>query len=208
MKTHLWLLAVLGFGVTACAGDGASRVPASQPPLYPPAVFAHRVSTSEITVYWNCARPEPDVLRVEGVVQNTGGGSIQYAEVEIVSVDARDRTIASVGAPVRDAILQTNQISPFQLTLRTVGAETRIDLYYQYRAQTRLGLGVAQAYREQFRARDVCSESQHRVPKPQSGLPSFDAPLRQPNPHTDWATIVPRTGPFPTGTALSKDLDA
>ena len=160
----LWMVAV---GAAACAVDGAPRVPASQPPLYPPAVFAHRVSTSEITVYWNCARPEPDVLRVEGVVQNTGGGSIQYAEVEIVSVDARDRTIASVGAPVRDAILQTNQISPFQLTLRMVGAETRIDLYYVYRAQTRFGFGVGQAYREQFRARDVCSESQHRVPKPQ-----------------------------------------
>jgi hypothetical protein len=167
MKTHLWLLVVFGLGVTACAGGGASRAPASQPPLYPPAVFAHRVGTSEITVYWNCARPEPDVLRVEGVVQNTGGGSIQYAEVEIVSVDARDRAIASVGAPVRDAILQTNQISPFQLTLRMVGAEARIDLYYVYRAQTRFGFGVGQAYREQFRARDVCSESQHRVPKPQ-----------------------------------------
>jgi hypothetical protein len=148
----LWVVAV---GAAACAVDGASRVPASQPPLYPPAVFAHRVSTSEISVYWNCARPEPDVLRVEGVVQNTGGGSIPYAEVEIVSVDARDRTIASVGAAVRDAILQTNQISPFQLTLRMVGAETRF------------GFGVGQAYREQFRARDVCSESQHRVPKPQ-----------------------------------------
>lgn len=193
MKTHLWLLAALGLGVTACAGDGASGVPASQPALYPPAVFAHRVGTSDLTVYWNCTRSEPDVLRVEGVVQNTGGGSIQYAELEIVSVDARDRTIASVGAPVRDVMLQTNQISPFQLTLRTVGAETRIDLYYVYRAQARSGLGVAPLFREQFRARDVCSESQHRVPKPQSGLPSFDAPRRRPNSHTDWATIVPRS---------------
>ena len=46
------------------------------------------------------------------------------------------------------------------------GGGTRIDLYYVYRAQTRFGFGVGQAYREQFRARDVCSESQHRVPKP------------------------------------------
>jgi hypothetical protein len=167
MKTHLWLLAALGLGVTACASDGASRVPASQAALYPPAVFAHRVSTSEITVYWNCARPEPDVLRVEGVVQNTGGGSIQYAELEIVSVDARDRTIASVEAPVRDVLLPTNQISPFQLTLRMEGAETRIDLYYRYRTRARVGLGVAQSFQEQFRALDVCSESQHSVPKPQ-----------------------------------------
>jgi hypothetical protein len=106
-------------------------------------------------------------LRVDGVVQNTGGGSVQYAEVEIVSVDARDRTIASVRSTVRDAVLQTNQISPFQLGLRTVGAEARIDLYYEYYVRSVFGMGSLQASPQRFRARDVCSETQHRVPKPQ-----------------------------------------
>jgi hypothetical protein len=118
-------------------------------------------------VYWNCTRPEPDALRVDGVVQNTGGGSVQYAEVEIVSVDARDRTIASVRSTVRDAALQTNQISPFQLGLRTVGAETRIDLYYEYHVRSVFGMGSLQVSPQRFRARDICSDTQHRVPKPQ-----------------------------------------
>lgn len=159
------LVAVVLAGCTA--GAPGQAVP-TQPPLYPPAVFAHRVSTTAVTVYWNCAQPEPGALYVEGVVQNTGGGAIQFAEVEVVSVDARDRTIASVRTAVPDVAIQTNRMSPFRLGLRTVGAEARIDLYYEYRARSVFGMGASQMSPERFRARDVCSESQHRVPKPQS----------------------------------------
>jgi hypothetical protein len=158
------LVALLGLGVAACAVDGPTQ---SAPQIYPPAVFAHRVSTTDVSVYWNCTQPEPGALRVEGVVQNTGGGTVQYAEVEIVSVDARDRTIASVRTPVRDLAIQTSQISPFQLGLRTVGAEARIDLYYEYHVRSLLGFGGRQVSPQRFRARDVCSETQHRIPKPQ-----------------------------------------
>lgn len=163
-----WIPAALVLaGLTACATGGPWQAAPSQPPLYPPAVFAHRVSTTAVTVYWNCAQPEPGTLYVEGVVQNTGPGEVRFAEVEIVSVDARDRTIASVRTAVPDVVIQTNQMSPFRLGLRTVGAEARIDLYYEYRVRSFFGMGAAQMSPERFRARDVCSESQHRVPKPQ-----------------------------------------
>lgn len=164
MKARWCLAALLGLGVAGCATEETRQ---SAPQVYPPAVFAHRVSTSDVTVYWNCLQPEADALRLDGVVQNTGGGTVQYATVEIVSVDARDRTIASVQTTVRDLTLQTSQISPFQLGLRTVGAEARIDLYYEYRVRPRFGFGGLQSSTERFRARDVCSETQHRVPKPQ-----------------------------------------
>src|SRR5512134_1829818 len=117
MRPYWQCLGFLAMALTACAANETGRSGQVQPSLYPPAVFAHRVSTSDVTVYWNCTQPESGALQVDGVVQNTGGGSIQYAEVEIVSVDARDRTIASVRSTVRDAVLQTNQISPFQLGL-------------------------------------------------------------------------------------------
>ena len=167
MKMRPWIVAVLGLGMAACATEGTRKSAPTQPALYPPAVFAHRVSTAAVTVYWNCTQPEPGALYVDGVVQNTGGGVVQYAEVEIVSVDARDRTVASVRSAVREVVIQTNQVSPFQLGLRTVGAEARIDLYYEYRVRSVFGLGGAQVFPERFRARDVCSETQHRVPKPQ-----------------------------------------
>jgi hypothetical protein len=168
MKKPLRLVTLLLLGMGACATQETQRSAPAQPPLYPPAVFAHRVSTTAVTVYWNCTHPEPGALSVEGVVQNTGPGEVRYAEVEIVSVDARDRTIASVRTAVPDVVIQTNQMSPFRLGLRTVGAEARIDLYYEYRARSVFGMGASQMSPERFRARDVCSESQHRVPKPQS----------------------------------------
>jgi len=167
MKMRPWIVAILGFGMAACATEGSRPSAPTQPALYPPAVFAHRISTTAVTVYWNCAQPEPGALYVDGVVQNTGAGVVQYAEVEIVSVDARDRTVASVRSAVRDVVIQTNQVSPFQLGLRTVGAEARIDLYYEYRVRSFFGMGASQISPERFRARDVCSETQHRVPKPQ-----------------------------------------
>ncbi len=163
-----WMVPVVLLAMAGCAAQGGRSSAPAQPPLYPPAVFAHRVSTTAVTVYWNCTRPDPGALQVDGVVQNTGGGVVQFAEVEIVSVDAQDRTIASVRSAVRDVQIQTNQISPFQLGLPTVGAEARIDLYYEYRVRSVFGFGATQVSPERFRARDVCSESQHRVPKPQS----------------------------------------
>ncbi len=167
MTIRWWAVTVIAVAATACATDDAWRASTAQPPLYPPAVFAHRVSTTDVSVYWNCVEAEPGALGVDGVVQNTGGGSVQFAEVEIVSVDAGDRAVASVRTAVRDQTLQTNQISPFHLGLRTVGAEARIDLYYEYRVRPHFGLGGFRASPERFRARDICSESQHRVPKPQ-----------------------------------------
>jgi hypothetical protein len=160
------LAAGVCLGVAACAAGVAWESVPPSPAVYPPAAFAHRVSTSDVSVYWNCTRPEPDALRVEGVIQNIGGGVIQYAEVEMVSVDARDRTIAGIRSGVRDPLLQTNQTSPFMLGLRTVGVEARVDLYYEYRLRAQLGPGGYLAP-QRFRARDVCNETQHRVPKPQ-----------------------------------------
>ncbi len=168
MMMRLWKVPVLLLAMAGCATIGGQPFGPAQPPFYPPAVFAHRVSTTAVTVYWNCTRPSPGALQVDGVVQNTGGGVVQFAEVEIVSVDARDRTIASVRSAVRDVQIETNQISPFQLGLPTVGAEARIDLYYEYSLRSLVGFGAARVSPERFRARDVCSESQHRVPKPQS----------------------------------------
>jgi len=168
MKIRWVPAALLAFALAACTAGGPGHTVPTQPPLYPPAVFAHRVSTAAVTVYWNCTQPEPGALYVDGVVQNTGPGEVRYAEVEIVSVDARDRTIASVRTAVPDVVIQTNQMSPFRLGLRTVGAEARIDLYYEYRARSVFGMGASQMSPERFRARDVCSESQHRVPEPQS----------------------------------------
>lgn len=158
------LLALACIGLAACASDPTPLTSMMQSALDPPAGFARRVSTPDVSVLWNCTQPEPGGLQVDGVMHNTGGGTIRFAELELVSVDARDRTIASVRAAVRDQIIQLNKRSPFQLGLRTVGAEARIDLHYEYRVASGFGPGGLGRPAERFRARDVCAEVMPGVP--------------------------------------------
>lgn len=160
MRATTWLAAAVAAVLSGCAGAG------TQPAIYPQAVYDHRVSTSDVTVYWSCADPEPNVLKVEGVVQNIGSGPVEFAEVEVVAVNAANRTLGSAKSAVRDIVLQINQNSPFLLQLRRLGDEARFDLYYWYYASE--GFGFGRPGRREFRsmARDACSPTQHRFPKP------------------------------------------
>jgi hypothetical protein len=147
-------------GLSACAPPGA------QPAPYPPAVFEHRVSAADVSVFWNCTQPEPNVLQVAGVVQNIGGRQVQFAEVEVVAVNAKDQTVSSAKAAVRDILLQSNQRAPFLVQLRILGDEARFDMYYWYYVSEGLGVAGGGQRRVQNMARDVCSPAQHRAQSP------------------------------------------
>ena len=74
------------------------------------------------------------MLRVVGEAQNPWQVQpIQYLEFDLVGVDAQERTTAQTTGAPRDLQIRTNQRSPFELTLKTAGAEVRFDLYYNYR---------------------------------------------------------------------------
>jgi hypothetical protein len=129
-----------------------------------------------VVLYWNCLRPEPGVLRLDGAAHSPYFSAVRYLEFELVGLDANDRIVSEAKGAARDYVLRTNQVSPFQLDVRTVGSEMRFDLYYQYRSQQNLRslladppVGgpqlIAQAT-NRFLARDVCSETQHRIPQP------------------------------------------
>jgi hypothetical protein len=168
------MVVLLGSGLSACAESGGLRLPAAEPTIYPPAVFAHRVESSHVAIYWNCERPEPGVLRVQGVAHNPWSQQeVRFLELDLVGVDARERLVSQASTALADYLLRTNQISPFQLDLRTQGTEVRFDLFYRYRFHEngdRLFAGHMVAAPRmlaqpliQFMARDVCSETQHRV---------------------------------------------
>ncbi|MBI4574250.1 MAG: hypothetical protein HY713_13325 [candidate division NC10 bacterium] len=179
MQWRLWMrtafLGLLGLALAACAGGGSLGLPTVQPTVYPPPGFVHRVASSHVDLYWNCARPAPDELRLEGLAFNPWASQrIRFLEFELVGVDARERTVSEAKGEAGDFLLGTNQSTPFQLNLRPTGSEVRFDLFYQYRFNEgndgRLFAGppggrpllLAQAMKR-FMARDVCSESQHRA---------------------------------------------
>lgn len=144
------LLLVVALVLPACASQGPYES------VYPQAVFAHRVSSPDVDIYWNCTQPEAGLVRFGGVAQNTGGAYVRFLKLQVAGVDAKDRNIVEAAAAVPDISLYTNQKSPFQMDLRTAGGEVRFDLFYQY--------SIGSLSRElHFMARDVCSETQHRV---------------------------------------------
>jgi hypothetical protein len=117
--------------LTACAYLGIPVQTAEGPSLYPSDVYAHRVATSHVVLYWNCTRPAADLLRVDGVAQNPWWPQeVRYLQLELVGVNGEDRIVSETKAALEDVFLGTNEISPFRLELRTAGGEARFDLYY------------------------------------------------------------------------------
>lgn len=173
MLLRYMLVAVLVVEMAGCASIQSPEMAGGQPPASPEA-FAHRTASNHVVLYWNCARPTPEVLRVEGIAQNPWESQeVRSLEFELVGVDAREHAVSEVTGEARDPGIGTNQTSPFLLDLRTVGSETRFDLYYDYQFsegdQTDALLAgppmVASRLSPQgnrFLVWDVCSESQHR----------------------------------------------
>jgi hypothetical protein len=171
----MWLAAASAIPLFACAGGGESpQFLSSALKTDPTAGFTHRVANAQVVLYWNCTRPEPGILRMEGVAQSPWAQqAIRFLEFELAGADDRDRYISSGSTTLPDILLRTNETSPFRLDLATVGSEVRFDLFYQYRfndgdnrifagAPARISRLEAQALRR-FIARDACSETQHRA---------------------------------------------
>ncbi len=170
---RVWLAAASALSLSACAGGYQStQFLSSALQVDPTAGFTNRVSSNQVVLYWNCTRPEPGILRVEGVAHNPWSSqAIRFLEFDLVGVVDWDREVSATSATLQDILLWTNEVSAFRLDLRTVGTETRFDLYYQYRFNNeRLLAGppgpeprrLTQQLRR-FLVRDVCSETQHRI---------------------------------------------
>jgi hypothetical protein len=91
---------------------GACALPAARPAPYPPDAYAHRVASSHVVLYWNCVRPEPGILRVEGVAQNPWSSQeVRFLEVEVVGVNNQERTVSHAKGAAQDILIHTNQFS-------------------------------------------------------------------------------------------------
>ena len=179
MKYERWsvriaVLLVLGLALSACAADGTFKPLAGTSTPYPPSGYAHTVQTSHVVLYWNCARPEDGVLRLEGMAFNPWSDEpVRFLAFALEGVNAEERAVSSAEGEARDVQIPTNQSTPFQLDLRMAGNEARFDLFYEYRFQDR-GHGsfitsldwdgpVLFAQTTRFYVRDACSDTQHLV---------------------------------------------
>lgn len=166
-------IALLAGNVAACTSLAAQRQTVATPePTASSTVFSHRVSTTHVLLYWNCTRPEPGQVRLEGLVYSPYFSDVRGLQFELAGMARDERVVSETRAVLPDFGLGMNRTAPFQLTLRTTGTEVRYDLYYGYRAQGGLrsslaGPPVVLAQSQSwFMARDVCSDTQHWYPRP------------------------------------------
>ncbi len=153
------LIPVLGLGLVACTPLASSP----QSLTYRPAAFTHRVGTSHVQLYWSCARPEPDLLRIDGLIQNAYAPEVRYPEVKLVASNSEGRVVSEAQAKTEANVLRTNQVSPFRVDLRTTEKGLRLDLFYGPGGGSSRGIASAGI---PLMVRDVCSETQHRNPVP------------------------------------------
>ena len=174
MRTKILSLAAWIFLLAGCAGMESGGGGGSAPVPYPPPGMDHRVGNSHLELFWRCARPEPGVLRLDGLVANYNNAQpIRFFEAELVGVDAGGRDRSAARGEARDQSISTAQMSPFDISLKEGGDEVRFDLYYKYdyyeldqHAQIASSAGAAPSVvvsNQHLVARDVCNPGQHRM---------------------------------------------
>ncbi len=171
MRKRFVILAVVALFLAGCAGMESGGGGGSAPVLYPPPGMDHRVGNSHLELFWRCVRPEPGVLRLDGLVANYNNAQpIRFFEAELVGVDAGGRERSAARGEARDQSIPTAQMSPFGISLKEGGDEARFDLYYNYQFQDNEHMMLSAghgfhllAYSQRSLARDVCNPAQHRM---------------------------------------------
>jgi hypothetical protein len=146
----MWQQALAGLltaGLAACAPLGDSPgAPTRRVPVQESFDgYSQRAGSARVVLYWNCLRPEPGALRMDGLAHNPHLAELRFLEFELVGVNDRESTVSNVRGSAGDVVLRTNQLSRFVLDLKTAGSEVRYDLYYTFRAQQILKSELAAA---------------------------------------------------------------
>jgi len=169
MVRQLGLCVGIVMAVAACAAVDTEGTPA------PVDTFVHRAANSDLVLRWNCVQPSAGTLRVEGVAHNPWQAQpIGHLELQAVGVDSQGRQTAAAEGKARDVQILTNERSPFQLDLKTTGAEVRVDLHYRYLFNHEwesgalllagppvAGLKLYAQATNTYMVRDACSPTQH-----------------------------------------------
>lgn len=168
-------LFLLGFGTSACTAGGPPTAFLLGTIQWPPTDYRHTISTTAIRQYWNCTRPAPDVMRVEGLAANLWTDQpVGYLEWELVGVDKHGHAVSSAKVAAQALKLYTNRYTLYQIDLQTTGAEARYDLYYRYQFFDRShrtmdaaldwdGPVLLAQQNQQYFVLDACSDTQHLV---------------------------------------------
>jgi hypothetical protein len=130
---HTGLMVWFGLSLVACAPTGPWSGPEGTFTPYPPRGFTHEVSSSVMELFWNCTRPLPDTLVLEGLAFNPWSASaVRWLEFALVGENAQGASVSETGGDPQDYLLGSMRSTPFHLELRTTGSEVRFNLFYRF----------------------------------------------------------------------------
>jgi hypothetical protein len=125
MKTVKLLGLALGLVVSlaACAGQQAWT---------PQVNYAYEVDDGVLYIRWNCFA-EPPGLVMRGFVNNPMSmNALKDTTLSLSGINAQGGTVSSTQDSALPFMLETNVRTPFEMKLKTTGAEVRFDMWYQY----------------------------------------------------------------------------
>ncbi len=111
-------------------------------------------------MFWNCSRPQPSLIRVDGIAKNIGRGEVHLLGMELHDVDRLTERILHSAEGVSDLILHPDVFSRFQMELQPASANGRVELLYTYRIIS-IGIIKTTTTDKQFLTHDTCSVTQH-----------------------------------------------
>ena len=118
-----------------------------------PAVdYANQAGDGNVMFSWNCTQTQPNLLVVDGIVNDTMNASIQDVTVQVVGIGPGGGQVSSGKGAPSQWIVTTMARTPFQVTVNTTGTETQFNLYYSYR----VGAGITYASLQQNAQMNAC----------------------------------------------------
>jgi hypothetical protein len=121
---HTITLLFCAIGLAAC---GLGK------PLPPLGSYAHQLSDGNVTLYWDCSRPEPGVVRVAGWANNPYYPQpIKDLGFTLYGENAQGSDISSAQAYAQSYTIFTMDPTPFTINLQTAGGEVQYQLFYHY----------------------------------------------------------------------------
>jgi hypothetical protein len=118
------LLAALLAGCAGSAGGSLGKLDFSK--------YAHQGTDGTVNLYWNCNRPAPGVVRVQGLANNPNYTQpLEDLTFRLYGWTAQGY-VSRASASAQDYWLNLNAPSPFTIDLKSQGEMVRFELSYSY----------------------------------------------------------------------------
>jgi len=139
----LWKIVVTAMMLVGCAGGMGGGQDVN---------YANSTGNGNVILNWNCTKPQPNVLQVNGTFDNTTMAGLQEVTIQIVGIGPSGAQVSSGQGTTSQWIVTTMSRTPFQVTVNTTGTESKFNMLYSYR----VGSGLSPAGVMQYSKENAC----------------------------------------------------